>query len=247
MRENSIEGQTGSRHIPAWRQLAAVAVGVLPVLALGIWMHLTRTDSYSLTQMLVYPLVFGGLDLLLIIALLNWLCRERLGNLNLLDGSAARDIGHGLALFFVLVGMSVLSQFTIDRWFARPPSGDFSNLVNGLMDNPLLMLLWFGPVMWIGVAGFEEVTRTFLITRLIKVWPGIRGAVTAVVVSAALFGLAHIYQGWAGVISVGLMGLVKALYYLKWGRLWPLIVSHALYDSAWFAFGLYQFSRISGS
>ena len=50
--------------------------------------------------------------------------------------------------------------------------------------------------------------------------------------SAILFGLMHYYQGPAGVISIGVMGLVYALVYVRRGRIWPLIVGHALYD-AW--------------
>jgi len=237
---------TGGQQVPAWRHLAAAAIGVLPVFALAIWMHLSRTQAYSLTQLLVYPVLFGGLDLLLILALLYWLCRERAAQLNLRPNSPAGDIGHGLVLFLVFAGLAVVSQFTLERWFVRPPSGDFSNLVNGLLGNPLLLLYWFGPVMWIGVAGFEEVSRTFLLSRVIKAWPRGSGPALAVVISVVLFGLAHLYQGWGGALGVALLSLVSALYYLKWGRLWPLIISHALYDSAWMAFGLYQFSQMAG-
>jgi membrane protease YdiL (CAAX protease family) len=49
--------------------------------------------------------------------------------------------------------------------------------------------------------------------------------------SAVLFGLAHVYQGLSGAISVGVIGMILGLAYMLWGRLWPLIIAHALFDS----------------
>jgi membrane protease YdiL (CAAX protease family) len=46
-----------------------------------------------------------------------------------------------------------------------------------------------------------------------------------------MFGLVHIYQGIAGIIGTGLLGLIAGSFYIKYGRVWPLIISHALYDS----------------
>ena len=105
-------------------------------------------------------------------------------------------------------------------------------LIIGLIEHPWLRLLWFGPVLWIGVAAFEEVLRVFVLTRLSALWPGGAGRWGAVILSTALAGMTHAYQGPAGIISTGLMGLIAALFYLRRGRIWPLIVSHALYD-AW--------------
>jgi hypothetical protein len=100
-----------------------------------------------------------------------------------------------------------------------------------LAGNPWLLALFLGPVLFIGVAGSEELTRVFFITRWMKissskVWIGI-----GVFLSALLFGLNHIQQGPAGIISVSLNGLIMVLWYLRFGRIFHLIVAHYLYDA----------------
>lgn len=52
----------------------------------------------------------------------------------------------------------------------------------------------------------------------------------AVLVSSALFGLAHVYQGPAGIAKTGVVGLLLALLYLLSGSLWLPIVAHAMID-----------------
>ncbi len=59
-----------------------------------------------------------------------------------------------------------------------------------------------------------------------------------VILSAVLFGLVHLYQGLAGAVSVTLSGLVMALWYLRFGRIFQLIVAHYLYDAVQFVFVL---------
>ena len=51
----------------------------------------------------------------------------------------------------------------------------------------------------------------------------------AVAASVALRVLCHIYQGF-GAIFIVLFGFVLAAWYVRYGRLWPLIVAHVFYD-----------------
>ena len=51
--------------------------------------------------------------------------------------------------------------------------------------------------------------------------------VAAFAVSAVLFGLIHLYQGWAGVIFTFILGVVFTLVYLGTGHLWVVITAHA--------------------
>jgi membrane protease YdiL (CAAX protease family) len=43
--------------------------------------------------------------------------------------------------------------------------------------------------------------------------------------------LAHSYQGPAAALSIGFKSVLMGGYFLATGRLWPLIVAHAVYDS----------------
>ena len=51
-----------------------------------------------------------------------------------------------------------------------------------------------------------------------------------VMVTAALFGLAHAYQGRSGIMATGLMGILFAIGRLTLGSLAPMMVWHAGVD-----------------
>lgn len=91
------------------------------------------------------------------------------------------------------------------------------------------------PRIWLGAAVCEEVVfRAFLIGRLEAAFGGASRAATAaaVVLSSALFGLAHTYQGSTGVLITGTLGLIFACVYAYGGRnLWLNIVVHGVYDT----------------
>jgi CAAX protease family protein len=57
-----------------------------------------------------------------------------------------------------------------------------------------------------------------------------QGFWTAVNVSIAIRLLYHLYQGPIGVISIIPLGFVFTYWYGRKGRLWPLIVAHAIFD-----------------
>jgi membrane protease YdiL (CAAX protease family) len=40
----------------------------------------------------------------------------------------------------------------------------------------------------------------------------------------------HTYQGLTAVVIVLSLGVVFALVYWRWGRLWPLVVAHAFFS-----------------
>ena len=91
------------------------------------------------------------------------------------------------------------------------------------------------PRIWIGAAICEEIVfRAFLIGRLEAAFGGASRVATAgaVMLSSALFGLAHAYQGPTGVLVTGTLGLVFACVYAYGGRnLWLNIVVHGVYDT----------------
>ena len=100
-----------------------------------------------------------------------------------------------------------------------------------LVQNAWLLALFLGPSLMVGVALFEELSRVFFITRWWRISSAAAWRWLGVVVSAILFGLAHLYQGPVGVVSVTLSGMILAIWYVRSGRLLPLIVSHYLYDA----------------
>jgi hypothetical protein len=73
----------------------------------------------------------------------------------------------------------------------------------------------------------EEVVGAYLITRLREMaWT----AVAAVGTAAVLRGAYHLYQGWGGFGGNVALGVLFGTIYVRRGRLWPLIVAHAVLD-----------------
>jgi membrane protease YdiL (CAAX protease family) len=74
----------------------------------------------------------------------------------------------------------------------------------------------------------ELVYRGFLIWFLVP----LTGFTGAVLLSALIFGLAHLYQGIRGFVTTTGIGLVFAALYLVTGSLWWLMIVHAVIDIA---------------
>ena len=225
------------------RNLLALALGLLPPYMFVVFARMSQGRGFTVGEMIVYPLVVGTASLVSILALHRFVCGEPLSALNRRPGSWRRDLAVGAALAVAFVVFTFASQPVLTRLVAPHRNPEGWRLIVGLIENPWLALVWFGPVLWIGVAGFEEVARVFCMTRIIAVWRGAAGRWAAVAVSTAAFGLMHYYQGPSGIISTGVMGLACALLYLRRGRIWPLIVGHALYDAWSIGFAMVMVAR----
>jgi membrane protease YdiL (CAAX protease family) len=113
----------------------------------------------------------------------------------------------------------------------KPPSQEVLDLMTGLARNPLLLAFWLGPVVWIGVALFEELVRVFFLNCLWKMSDKRLWAYFSILLVALFAGMMHNYQGAFGVVSVCIQGLIMAAYFYRFRRFWPLVISHALFDS----------------
>ena len=75
---------------------------------------------------------------------------------------------------------------------------------------------------------FEEV---FVAGYTMTVLKDTRGKSFAFNASVAIRLLYHLYQGVLGVITIIPFGLILAFWYMRTGKLWPLIVAHAVLDA----------------
>lgn len=128
-----------------------------------------------------------------------------------------------------LVGGGLVNQVLLPALGLEPP--DLSAF-NNLPGNGGLLLFWL-VMSWVSGGFIEEMlARGFFLNRFHDLFQNSAYAFPlAVVAQAALFGLAHSYQGLSGVIATGAIGLVMGIYYLLGKRsLWPLIVAHGTVD-----------------
>lgn len=92
------------------------------------------------------------------------------------------------------------------------------------------LLLWLA-ISWIFAATLEElVYRGYVFSRITDLLGSSRWGLTAgVFLSAAFFGLAHLYQGVSGVLETFVFGAVLSGLYLYSGRnLWLPIIAHGV-------------------
>lgn len=210
-------------------QLSAAAVVVAVLAAVSVYTYLIREDSITLKELLLFPLLIGGGMIVVILLLQVLVCGDRIAHLGLGTARWRTDLLWGLALAAAFLAISVLQDAVGRLLPPRPLSEELIELVTGLARDPWLLALWLGPVVWTGVAVFEELQRVFVLRRLWILWP--TGKRLAVLFQAVLFGLAHAYQGPVSAVFVGLMGFLAGWFYLTTGRFWALVVAHGLYDS----------------
>ena len=89
-------------------------------------------------------------------------------------------------------------------------------------------LLWVLVCLSAGI-GEEWVYRGFVLHYLTAAWPGLAGW-AVLLVAAAVFGLAHAYQGWRGVLATAVVGLLLSVLYLGTGNLLLPMLLHTLID-----------------
>lgn len=115
----------------------------------------------------------------------------------------------------------------LERMFGEIDLSNFAN-VEGNLANYLVLLaigLIFGGVI-------EELVFRGLVIGWGTALFGERAAVPLLLLSSAVFGLAHLYQDWGGVISTGLTGLAFGSIYLAAGRkLLPAMLAHMTLDA----------------
>jgi membrane protease YdiL (CAAX protease family) len=213
--------------------ILAICIGVIPVYFILIWYRLTHDEVFTIFDMLAYPLIIGGANILLIIALNKYLLKEKIIDFSRGKGKWYWDILVGLILAGIYFLLMYVEQTTIARIIphGRPTSQEVINLMIGLANNPILLAIWLGPVVWIGIAVFEELGRVFFLNCLWRLSNKKYLELIAVIFVAFFWGFAHLYQGAFGIVSVSIQGLIMGLYYYKYRRIGPLVISHALYDS----------------
>lgn len=130
-----------------------------------------------------------------------------------------------IVLLAVLVTSALLNGLIM--WFApdalRAHLSGLEN-VTGLIAGDASIVVTALLMLLVGL--YEEVAaRGVLLQRLLTITGGHRLA--AAVVSSLLFALGHFYQGAYGVVQTAVFGFVLALFVLRWGSLWPVILAHA--------------------
>lgn len=211
------------------KRVTALLLAVFVPAALMIAYRMRQTTEFATLELIAYPLLFGGAGIALILYLKRSLLREPLSGFNEPGGTLVSDVlwAFGLtAVYFVLFFV----EQPLRRVLPSPPNLELLGLMLDMREHPWMLVVWFGPVLWIGIALYEELLRAFLLTTLWSFSSRRAWVIAVVVLAAILFGLLHWSQGPYGIATIAIKGLVSGAFYFYRRRLFALILAHVLYD-----------------
>lgn len=184
---------------------------------------------------LAYQLAGIGLALVPVLLAVHLLNRRPGNALRLIGADLARprfDAATGVALT-ALIGVPGMALYVVALHLGFSATISPANLA---------AVWWAVPVLILAAAQnalLEEVVGVgYLLTRLRELrW----SAAAAVGVHALLRGSYHLYQGFGGFLGNAVMGVVFALFFLRFRRVVPLVVAHTLLDVvAFVGYGLFE-------
>ena len=133
-----------------------------------------------------------------------------------------------IALFLLPAAYYVLAVATLTRNCEAQASVRQQFGTDAVMPHTRTERLWFSGVSL--TAGFcEEFLYRGYFISVFSPWLGWWGAAA---LSVPFFAVAHMYQGWNGVLRTGMIGAFLTLVVAILGSLWPAIALHALIDLA---------------
>ena len=114
-------------------------------------------------------------------------------------------------------------------WRLHVAASLYSGIQGNIVNFIILMI-----IAWTLAAIMEElVYRGYLMNRFTDLFGSNKlGWGLSIFITAALFGLAHFYQGISGVIVIFFYGVVSGVFYLfSKKNLWPVMFFHGVFDT----------------
>jgi hypothetical protein len=140
------------------RLIALFVVAGAPAL-LMIWYRMHQSTGFASIELIVYPLVFGSLGIAVIWLLKHFYLGESLSSLSSGEGGLVADVLWGIALTMVYFVLFFAARYILSDLLAFTPNRELLGLMLDMRENPWMVILWFGPVLWIGIALYEELVR----------------------------------------------------------------------------------------
>jgi membrane protease YdiL (CAAX protease family) len=208
------------------RRVQAVELGVflfLIVPSMVLSFFVTRQGQLDFVPVAIMT-ILRDLALMGLILFFLWRNGESFADIGWQFRNRSADVVIGVLLFVpVFFGMALLDQTLQSVGFSAPATPQPTFLeVRGLAEGPLALLLTS-----VVALSEETIFRGYLIRRCRALTAS---APVAVVLSSIIFSIGHGYEGTAGVVTVGAMGVILAVIYLWRQSLVAPIVIHFLQD-----------------
>lgn len=132
-----------------------------------------------------------------------------------------KDVGVAFVFWFAVIGLLLFARFALNFSGAAAAKSMLPVTVPELIAFLTLAIL----------AGFcEEIVFRGYLLRQFTAWTG--NAAAGVILQAILFGLAHGYQGWKGMVVISAYGAMFGILAVVWKSLRPGIMQHCTQDAA---------------
>lgn len=211
------------------RAIALIIAAGLPA-ALMIAYRMRQTTAFASIELIVYPLLFGGIGIAVVLGLKRYYLQEPLSDFNSGAGTVVSDILWALGLVTTYFVLFFVEQQTLRDVLAFRSNTELLGLMLDMREHPWMVIVWFGPVLWIGIALYEEVVRTFLLTGLWSYSERRDWTIAVILIAALLVGLVHWSQGPYGIVTIAIKSIVTGTFFYYRRRLLPLVLAHVLYD-----------------
>jgi membrane protease YdiL (CAAX protease family) len=194
---------------------------IVPSMALSFFAVKNGVLSFTLTA---WATILRDLALLSLIFYFLWRNGEPIRLLGWASKKIWKDIAIGIGLFIpFFLGTTLLEKGLQSIGFSAPATPLPSYLTAG--DLPQILLALF--LVAVVAVAEETIFRGYLILRFKTLSAS---SVAAVVLAAIIFSLGHGYEGSAGVVTVGVIGLFFGCIYLWRQSLVPTLIMHFLLD-----------------
>jgi len=205
-------------------QLAEVSVFlflIVPSMALSFFAVKQGSLSFVLVA---FATIMRDLSLVSLILLFIWRNNEPVTWIGWTLKNIRKEIALGIVLFIPFSLATGLFEKGMQAMGLSVPATPLPSFLaaRGMVEFLLALIL----VVIVAIAE-ETIFRGYLLLRLKAVTAN---STAAALLSAAIFSLGHGYEGSAGVVTVGVMGLVFALIYIWRKSLVAPIVMHFLQD-----------------
>ena len=213
-----------------FKSIIALSVIVFIPFGLMIWIRMHQSSGFATKELILYPLLFGGFSICILYALKKYFLKEKLSDFNSKPSNWKTDLGWGIVLAIIYFVLFYVERITLSRVLQFNSNTELLQLMLDMREKPILLFLWFGPVLWIGIALYEELIRVFILTSLWK-WSKNRiWTIAVILLTSIIIGLTHWSQGSYGIVTIGIKSLVVGIFFHQKRRLMPLVYAHVLYD-----------------
>jgi membrane protease YdiL (CAAX protease family) len=214
-----LPGKLGSRE-----QLLEVCVFLLlivPSLVLSFFAVNQGNVGFTLTA---FATILRDISLVALILFFLWRNAEHVGLIGWTLRKGWRELGLGVLLFIPMYFAANLLDSALQAAGLSAPSTPTPSALSATGTAEFVLA---GILVVVVAIAEETIFRGYLILRFRSVTAS---AAAAAVLSAVVFSLGHGYEGTAGVVTVGFMGLVFALVFLWRRSLVAPMVMHFLQD-----------------